>query len=90
MSRALVLIPQPGVETSAQRTRRLHDEARHAALAQVDDIMSAILRLAADAQEIADGGEVFPPGARDLCRRLSDELAWKAQTLEQIVRSTGR
>lgn len=88
--RALVLVAQPQAETAAQRTARLHGEARFAAIAQVDDHIAAILRLAASAADIAEGGEVFPPGARDLCRRMAEDLTWKAQTLEQIARSAGK
>ena len=36
--------------------------------------------------EIADGGEAYPAGARDLCRRLNEEISFRAQTLGAIMR----
>ena len=63
-------------------------EARGAAREQIDVLEQAIAEVMALSMEIADGGEAYPPGVRDLCRRLSDEVAHRAQTLEAIMRST--
>jgi hypothetical protein len=42
--------------------------------------------LAAQADEIVEGGEAYAVGAREVARRLSDDLGQKAQTLEAILR----
>ncbi len=38
------------------------------------------------ALEIADGGEVYSIGAREICRRLADELPRTVQTLQVITK----
>ena len=36
------------------------------------------------AAEIADGGEAYSPGIRDIARRLAEDLDSRAQTVEAI------
>ena len=40
------------------------------------------------ATEIAEGGDAYPPGVRDLCRRLAEDCETRAQTLEAISART--
>ena len=77
-------------ESPATRASRLLNEARLAASEQIDALESAIQTVVRLAEEIAEGGEAYPPGARDISRRLAEEMAWKVQTLESIARNSAR
>ncbi len=86
-----VLNPIHSPETPAARAHRLMDEARLAAAEQIDALEASIAVVVRLAEEIAQGGDVYPAGARELSRRLSEEMGFKSQTLEAIVRnSAGR
>jgi hypothetical protein len=73
------------VETGAQRIRRLQHEARMLAREQLELFEHDLNVLAERAAEIAEGGEVYPVGARELASRLADDLPKKAQTLASIL-----
>lgn len=78
-----------GVETSAQRIRRLQEEARALAREQVEALARDLEALAAHASEVADGGEAYPAGIRDFCARIAADAQQKAQALVSIqMRST--
>lgn len=77
-------------ETPSQRSARLQAEARSAAVDHIDALQDAIQAVAVLATEVGAGGESYPPGARDVARRLAEELAWKGQTLETILRNAPR
>ena len=66
-----------GVETGGQRIARLQAEARALAREQVEAFARDLTALAQRAAEIAEGGEVYPVGARELApasrRRLPAE-----------------
>jgi len=40
------------------------------------------------AAEIAEGGDAYSPGVRDVARRLAEDLDSRVQTLEAIVART--
>ena len=75
-------------ETSAQRVRRLQDEARMLAREQVEILARDLNALALRAAEIADGGEAYPAGVRELASRLTADLPQKAQSLTSILERT--
>ena len=79
--------PTPGAsaENLADRIRALQAEAQLLARDHVGDLERALDRVAAIADEIAHGGDAYPIGARDLCRRLSEDSAWRAATLSAIL-----
>jgi hypothetical protein len=79
-----------GLETPAARAERLYAEARTAAFEQVDRLEVELARAVALAGQIADGGDVYPPGVRDLCRRLAEEVGQRAQTLDVIAERARR
>jgi len=78
----------PVTERPSMRAARLLAEARGAGREQVDALEGAMAQVIAMSMEIAEGGEAYPAGIRDLCRRLADEVSFRAQTLEGIARST--
>ncbi len=71
-------------ETRTQRVRRLQEEARSLAREQIGEFELLLDATAKMALEIADGGEVYSIGAREICRRLADELPRTLQTLQVI------
>ena len=80
----LTVVPAPA-ETPAARASRLMAEARQAADEQVHLLERALSEVAETAQLIADGGEVYPVGVREICRRLAEDAASKSQSLESIL-----
>jgi hypothetical protein len=72
-------------ETPATRATRLFAEAQGAALEQVHALESALALVASLAGEIAEGGDVYPAGVRDLCRRMAEEISLRAQTLDALA-----
>ena len=75
-------------ETTSDRVRRLQMEARALAVEQVE-ALERVLKQAADmAREIADGGDAYPVGARELAGRLASDLPARAETLKAIVQRT--
>jgi hypothetical protein len=72
-------------ETTNERVRRLQAEARLLAREQVEALEQALQNLAAMATDIADGGDAYPAGVRELARRIADDLPQKAQTLQALM-----
>lgn len=75
-------------ETVAQRVRRLQAEARQLAKDHVKALSAAMADLEALAAEIAEGGEAYAPGVREVARQLAEELDSRVQTLEAISART--
>jgi hypothetical protein len=73
-------------ETPAERIKRLQAEAQGLAREQIDAMLATMKALVAQADEIAEGGDAYAVGAREIARRLSDDLGQRAQTLEAILR----
>lgn len=75
-------------ETVAQHVRRLQSEARQLAKDHIGSLVQQIADLEVMAAEIAEGGEAYPPGVRDVARRLVMDCEARVQTLEVIVART--
>jgi len=71
--------------TTADRVKRLQMEARALAVEQVEALERLLLQSAAMAREIAEGGDAYPVGARELASRLASDLPSKAETLKAIA-----
>lgn len=71
--------------TTADRVKRLQMEARALAVEQVEALEKLLLQSAAMAREIAQGGDAYPVGARELAGRLASDLPSKAETLKAIA-----
>ncbi len=72
-------------ETPAARAARLMTEAKQAATEQVVALEEALAAVTQLAHEIAEGGEAYPVGVRDLCRRMAEDVAHRAQTLDALL-----
>ncbi|WP_041373154.1 hypothetical protein [Phenylobacterium zucineum] len=78
----------PKAETVAQRVRRLQQEAKQLAKDHIKALSAQLVEVEQMAAEIAEGGEAYPPGVRDLARRLVEDMDSRVQTLEAIVART--
>ena len=86
MSTALNLVAlndQP--EPVAARVRRLQTEARQLARSHVEAFTAALAQAQTMADEIANGGEAYPAGVRDLARRFAEDTEARVQTLAKIA-----
>jgi ABC-type phosphate transport system auxiliary subunit len=79
-------VASPANESRTQRVRRLQDEARALAREQISEFELLLDATARMAEEIANGGDVYAVGARELCRRLAEELPNTLQTLKLVSR----
>jgi hypothetical protein len=78
----------PKSETVAQRVQRLQAEARQLAKDHVKSLTSAMVELEQLASEIAEGGDAYAPGIRDIARRLAEDMDARVQTLDAIAART--
>jgi len=78
----------PKSETVAQRVQRLQAEAKQLAKDHIRSLTTGMVELEQLASEIAEGGEAYAPGVRDIARRLVEDLESRVQTLEAIVART--
>jgi hypothetical protein len=70
----------PGV-----RARLLWDEARLAAREHLDEVNVAIATAHERLMQVAEGGDVYGPGLRDLAGRMAAELDLKSRTLRALA-----
>ena len=72
-------------ETVAERVRRLQAEAKQLAKDHIHALTAAIAAVERMATEIAEGGDAYPAGVRDLARRFAEDAEARVQTLEAIT-----
>lgn len=91
MSTPLRVVTSPPAPAAAQtpslsaRIRDLQAEATSLAREHIDALAASLLAASRIADDIARGGDAYPPGVRDLARRLSEDNAARALTLEAIA-----
>jgi hypothetical protein len=73
-------------EALSDRIKRLQNEARTLAREHIMALQSALIAVEGMAAEIAEGGEAYPPGVRDIARRLVEDCEARVQTLEAITK----
>lgn len=78
-------IVRAGEETTAERAQRLFREARSAAHEQVEELEAAMDAAVELARAVAEGGDIYPAGVRELCRRFGEDAASRRQTLEALA-----
>ena len=77
---------QNGAQSTSARVRSLLQEARALALDQVHALETALQDAADLAREIADGGDAYPVGTREMASRLASDLPAKAEAIRAIVK----
>src|SRR4051794_6795104 len=89
MTRSLALVrtaPDDAPESIAQRVQRLNAEAHQLARQHIQLLVSRMDEVASVAEEIAVGGDAYPPGVRDLSRRAAEDLRTRALTIAALTR----
>lgn len=72
-------------ESVADRVRRLQAESRALAREHVAALLSGLEDAQRLSAEVADGGDAYPIGVRDIARRLADTLRLHRQTMSQLA-----
>ena|ERR1700733_1590885 len=75
--------------STARRIQQLQQEARALARTQIEGFTRDLGEMARCAAEIADGGEAYPVGARELASRIAEDLPHKAQLLTALLSRGG-
>jgi hypothetical protein len=85
----LVVLPKPETPGSpADKIRRLQSEARALAHDHLEQLCTTLADVTRLSGEIAEGGDLYPIGARELARRLAEETAKHAFGLTAILERT--
>jgi len=74
-----------GPETTAERVKRLQNEARLLAREEVERLDRDLRRLADQAKSVADGGDAYPAGIRELASRIAVDTAQRADILRALL-----
>lgn len=74
-------------ETIGQRAHRLQVEAQMLAREHIDELRRAMGEADGLTASLAEGGEIYPPGVRDLAGRIHTHLdaQAQAQTLDALM-----
>jgi len=76
---------EPVREILGDRIKRLQAEAKGLAREHVQALEDLLLKVERMASEIADGGDAYPVGVREISRRLAEDCEHRVQTLEAII-----
>jgi hypothetical protein len=82
--RPTVLLGVVETPPAGLRARQLFEDAREASLEHLRALELAIAAVRDLSDEVVHGGELYTPGLRELARNLSEDLFWKAKTLELL------
>lgn len=81
-----VAAPEPAKpESTAARVKRLQEEARALAREHVESLLTALRDMRALTDDIGAGGDAYPVGARELSKRLAEELDQRAQMIQAVL-----
>lgn len=72
----------PGV---ADRIKRLQAQAKSLAREHIKSLEAALLDVERLSAEIADGGEAYPVGVREIARRLASECETSGNTIKALA-----
>lgn len=72
-------------EGIGEKVRRLQDEARVLAREHVAELQRLVIATHRVSLEVAEGGEAYPAGVRELSRRLAEDTDARLQTLDAIL-----
>ena len=75
----------PTGQSVADQIRLLQAQAKALARDQIGALESALLQVERLSAEIADGGEAYPVGVREIARRLAEDCEASGNTLKAIA-----
>lgn len=87
MTETTALTIVPAEQSPAARAAALFEQAQAAAAEQVVRLRQAMQEVILLAQEVANGGEVYPGGLRDEARRLAEDLTTRERVVGNIATS---
>lgn len=88
MTPALAVVSEaraPSDDNLGTQVRRLQQEAREPATTHAQCLELALVAVSKLAAEVAEGGEAYPTGVRDLARRTAAYSYARAQTIHAIL-----
>ena len=82
VARAFTLVapPPPGA-----KARQLFLDARAVSLEHLSDVAAAMVTLRELLEAVVDSGDLYVAGVREFAERLSEDLFWKAESLELLT-----
>ncbi|RYE71627.1 MAG: hypothetical protein EOO81_05485 [Oxalobacteraceae bacterium] len=82
-------MPALSIESSGLRAIALFNQAKAAGEEHVTNFLHTIELAVKQAREIVDGKEVYPAGVRDICEKMVEYSASRAQAIFSIMRPDG-
>jgi hypothetical protein len=76
-------------DTLAERMERLRSDASAVAQEHIGLFIDALLKANEFAEQVANGGEAYPIGVREIARRTNKELAPVVLSLQAVHLRTG-
>jgi hypothetical protein len=73
------------VQSLSERIRLLQAETQSIARDHIASFQRVLAEAVALAEEIAEGGEAYPVGAREIARRLAPDLTGARMNLESLL-----
>jgi hypothetical protein len=97
MSASLAIVaanPAPEADNAANepltaRIRRLQEEARGMAREHVRQLEASIVEMGRLAAEVAEGGEAYPVGVREMARQMVADCESRLLGMQSIMHRTG-
>jgi len=71
--------------TPGERAQQLMADARAASLEHLDLLAASVEVVRRLARTVADGGEVYGAGVRDLAGRLAEDMLWRGKSLQALT-----
>lgn len=87
---ALHIVTTTATPSPAERAATLQAQALAAADQHIADVLEFAHELAFNLDLVSKGGDVYPVGVRDLCRRMSRTLVLDTQTIQSLMERNGR
>ena len=81
-------VPVPAGASVSERIRHLQAEAKLLAREQIHALENALLQIERLSCEIADGGEAYPVGVREVAGRLADDCKNHGATIHLLAGRT--
>lgn len=81
--------PAQSVESLTDRIRRLQEEARGMAREHINMLERSIAECARLAAEVAEGGDAYPVGVREMARTLVADCESRQLGLQAILHRSG-
>lgn len=73
-------------QSPSKRAAALYKQAQVLAEASIAHFVATLENAIEQANEIAEGGDLYPTGVRDICRKLGETATYRVQSINSIVR----